>query len=126
MAQFDDRTFVRHLTQLTQGHIGEEMADRMLERFPSGVGQAYLEDYANDDGDWIEAAMREISTPMLFAEHEGCLVFTKEGYEAAVAAFPEATAITCTDKPNTDPAFGEAIREFCERLADGGVLDPSV
>jgi len=117
MSQFDDRTFVRHLTQVTQGHIGEKQADRMLERFPSGVGQAYLRDYTTDDGDWIGDAMRELSKPMLFAEHEGCLVFTKEGYEAAVSAFPDATSMICEDKPNTDPAFGEAIREFCGRLA---------
>ena len=117
MSQFDDRTFVRHLTQVTQGHIGEEQAERMLERIPSGVGQAYLHDYATDDGEWIEDAMRKLAKPMLFAEHDGCLVFTKEGYQAAVAAFPDATSITCEDKPNTDPAFARAIRDFCTRLA---------
>jgi pimeloyl-ACP methyl ester carboxylesterase len=116
MSQFDDRTFVRHWTQVTQGHIGEEQADRMLERIPSGVGQAYLKAYTTDDGDWIEGAMREIGKPMLLAEHEGCLVFTKEGYEAAVEAFPEATTITCADKPNTSAEFGEALREFCRAV----------
>ena len=116
MSQFDDRTFVRHLTQVTLGHIGEEQADRMLERFPSGVGQAYLQDYTTDDGDWIGDALHDLAKPMLFAEHGGCLVFTTEGFQAAVSAFPDATSMVCEDKPNTDPAFGQAIREFCERL----------
>jgi hypothetical protein len=117
MSHFDDRTFVRHLTQVTQGHIGEEQADRMLERINSGVGQAYLRDYTTDDGNWIGDAMRELSKPMLFAEHDDCLVFTREGFHGAVSAFPDATSMICENKPNTDPAFGEAIREFCDRLA---------
>ena len=42
VAELDDRTFMRHLTQITQGFYGEELADRMLERIPAGVAQAYV------------------------------------------------------------------------------------
>ena len=42
VAELDDRTFMRHLTQITQGFYGEELADRMLEQIPAGVAQAYV------------------------------------------------------------------------------------
>ena len=37
VAELDDRTFMRHLTQITQGFYGEGLADQMLERIPPGV-----------------------------------------------------------------------------------------
>ena len=116
MARFDDRTFVRHLTQVTQGHLGEEQADRMLERIPTGVGQSYLSDYTADDGDWIEGALRDLAKPLLLAEHRDCFVFTKEGYEAAVSAFPASIHLSCKDKPNSSAEFAEALREFCRSV----------
>jgi hypothetical protein len=51
--------------------------------------------------------------PLLLVRHEGCLMFTPEGYEDAVAALPEAARATTTDKPTVDPAFSEILREFC-------------
>lgn len=113
VAELDDRTFIRHLTQLTQGFYGEELADQMLERIPTGVAQAYVRDAMTDPGDWIEGALRELGKPMLLAEHDPCLLFTKEGYEAAVSAFPDAMRVSCREKPSVSPAFAEALREFC-------------
>jgi len=116
VSKLDDRTFVRHLTQITQGQFGEELADRLLERVPSGVAQQYLRTNLADSGDWIEDALRDLGKPLLLAEHDPCLLFTKEGYEAAVAAFPEAMRITCREKPNLSAEFTDALREFCARL----------
>jgi hypothetical protein len=117
VAELDDRTFMRHLTQLTQGFYGEELADRMLERIPTGVAQAYVRDTMADPGDWIEEAMRDLDKPMLLAEHDPCLLFTKEGYEAAVSAFPDSMRVTCREKPSVSPAFADALREFCREVA---------
>jgi hypothetical protein len=113
VAELDDRTFMRHLTQITQGFYGEELADRMLERIPTGVAQAYVRDNMADPGDWIEGALRDLETPLLLAEHDPCLLFTKEGYEAAVSAFPDSMRVSCREKPSASPAFGEALRQFC-------------
>jgi len=113
VAELDDRTFMRHLTQITQGFYGEELADRMLERIPTGVAQAYVLENMGDPGDWIERALRDLEKPLLLAEHDPCLLFTKEGYEAAVAAFPDSMRVSCREKPTVSPAFAAALREFC-------------
>jgi hypothetical protein len=51
--------------------------------------------------------------PMLFARHEGCLMFTVEGYADAIAAFPAAHTASTSEKPSASPAFAEALRSFC-------------
>jgi pimeloyl-ACP methyl ester carboxylesterase len=117
VAELDDRTFIRHLTQITQGFYGEELADRMLERIPTGVAQAYVRDNLSDPGDWIEEALRDLDKPMLLAQHDPCLLFTKDGYEAAVSAFPDSKRVTCREKPSVSPRFAYALREFCEEVA---------
>jgi hypothetical protein len=117
VAELDDRTFVRHLTQITQGFYGEEIADQMLKRIPSGVAQAYVRDNLADPGDWIEDALRNLGKPLLLAQHDPCLLFTKEGYEAAVAAFPDSMRVSCREKPSVSPIFAEALREFCREVA---------
>lgn len=116
VAELDDRTFIRHLTQITQGFYGEELADQMLERIPTGVAQAYVRDNMADPGDWIGDALRDLAKPLLLAEHDPCLLFTKEGYEAAVSAFPDSMRVSCREKPSVSPAFAEALREFCREV----------
>ena len=116
VAQLDDRTFMRHLTQITQGFYGEELADRMLERIPTGVAQAYVRENMADPGDWIEDVLRDLGKPLLLAEHDPCLLFTRAGYNAAVAAFPDSMQVTCEEKPTVSPTFAEALREFCREV----------
>ena len=65
-----------------------------------------------DPGDWIEGTLRDLRKPLLLAEHDPCLLFTKEGYEAAVSAFPDSLQVSCREKPTVSPAFGEALHEF--------------
>jgi hypothetical protein len=77
LADYDDRTFIRHLTQVSHGHYGEELANEMLERIPPGIGQAYSRANVADTGEWRDDALRDLRTPLLFAEHDGCLFFTK-------------------------------------------------
>jgi pimeloyl-ACP methyl ester carboxylesterase len=116
VSTLDDRTFMRHLTQITQGFYGEELADLMLERIPTGVAQAYSRENLGDRGHWIEDGLRELGKPLLLAEHDPCLLFTTEGYKAAVAAFSDAMRVSCREKPTVSPAFAEALREFCRAV----------
>jgi hypothetical protein len=115
VAKADDRTFMRHITQVTQGFYGEELADRILERMSPGAVRGYVRDLAEDPADWIEPALRELGKPLLFAEHDPCLMFTKEGFDAATAAFPQAMTVSCREKPTTSPGFAAALREFAEQ-----------
>jgi hypothetical protein len=61
--------------------------------------------------------LREVAAPLLLTKHEGCLIFTDEGFERAVAAFPDARTLRLTEAPASNPSFGEAVRELCERRA---------
>jgi hypothetical protein len=116
VAELGDRTFIRHLTQITQGFYGEELADRMLERIPTGVAQAYVRDNMSDPGEWIGDALRDLGKPLLLAEHDPCLLFTKDGYDAAVSAFPDSMRVSCREKPTVSATFAEALREFCRKV----------
>ena len=95
----------------------------MLERIPTGVAQAYVRENMTDPGDWIEDALRDLGKPLLLAEHDPCLLFTKAGYEAAASAFPDSMQVTCEEKPTVSPTFAEALREFCSELRPGSRLD---
>jgi hypothetical protein len=80
------------------------------------VAQAYVRENMADPGDWIEAALRNLEMPLLLAEHDPCLLFTKQGYEAAASAFPDSMRVSCREKPSVSPAFAEALREFCRQV----------
>jgi hypothetical protein len=113
LAQNEWGNFVRHaLVQVTAGSIGDELAARMLERVPIEVGREVWEMNLRDSepfGDLI----REVGAPLLFAKHEGCLGHTDEGFEDAVAAFPEARAVSVPTAPSVSGEFAEALRQFC-------------
>ena len=113
----DQRTFVRQLFRLTggetsQGGFGEDLVDDYLERVPMKLDETFWET-RSFEGEEIGARLVQLEVPMLLASHKGCLLFTGEGFQDAVAAFPDARAITCAEKPSTDVAFSEALRAFC-------------
>lgn len=65
----------------------------------------------------VDGALRELSIPLLLVRHEGCLMFTQDGYDDIVAALPDAARATTTAKPTVDPAFSAILRDFCTKLA---------
>lgn len=113
IADYDNRTFIRHLTQMTQGQYGDELANGMLKRIPPGIAQAYTRANVADMGEWLEEAIRDLGLPLLLAEHDGCLFFTGEGYAAAAEAFPDAMRASCAEKPSVSATFANALRTFC-------------
>ena len=66
----------------------------------------------------VNAGLRALGLPLLLARHERCLLWTAEGFEAARAAFPDATCITVADKPSVSDEFAEALRRFYETLPE--------
>lgn len=116
LLRVDYKNFVRHgLAQATQGSIGDEFAKRMLERVPEEVGRATWEMVA-EQGLQFEPVMRQLGVPLLFAKHEGCLGETDEGFEDAVAAFPDAAVLSVPEGPSVSSEFASALRSFAERL----------
>jgi hypothetical protein len=105
--------FIRYgLTQVTHGSIGDELAARMLERVPLDVGRAVWEMNLRDS-EPFEHLIREVDAPLLFAKHQGCIGSTEEGFEDAVAAFPQARVVSAPDAPSVSTEFADALREFC-------------
>jgi pimeloyl-ACP methyl ester carboxylesterase len=119
LLQSDYSAFVRYgLTQLTQGSIGDELAERMLERIPMDIAHAAFESILSDEGG-IEGSLRELDAPLLLAKHEGCLSATEEGFEDAVAAFPQARSVSVPEAPTVSAYFANALRSFCIDISAG-------
>jgi hypothetical protein len=116
MAQLMDQdvsSFVRYgITQLTQGSFDEEVAQQMVERVPPGQLQA-LWSLIRDQPEPMREMLREIDAPLLLAKHEGCLMFTEEGFEGICAAFPFAHTVAVERAPCADEGFARSLREFC-------------
>jgi hypothetical protein len=119
VAETDHRTWARHITQVTQGAYDDELVERYLERVPPTIAAQFARMMENR-----EQSMRETldqfaarGVPMLFAGHDGCLMFTPEGYADAIASFPAAQRVSTSEKPSASPAFADALRSFCSALA---------
>jgi pimeloyl-ACP methyl ester carboxylesterase len=112
LARLDYRTYVRHLTQVTQGAYDDEFAEQYLERVPQEVSLAYP---ANESGE-IGPLLRQVGAPLLVARHEGCLGWRDESFDALLAAFPGATTFSTPQKPSACEQFAGALRSFCESL----------
>jgi pimeloyl-ACP methyl ester carboxylesterase len=110
----DQGAFIRHgIAQATGGSIDEDLADRMLDRFPTELVVDAWEALTADDAQFAHVLLK-LDCPMLLAKHEGCLVSTDEGFEDAVAALPNARTFASTDSPESSPAFADELRSFCE------------
>jgi pimeloyl-ACP methyl ester carboxylesterase len=119
LAHTDYRSYVRALCQLTQHAYDDELADRYMERVSQEVALGYLEHLLpRMETERLEPILGSLGVPMLLVQHRGCLGWTAEGFEDAVAAFPDATTGSVEIKASCDPRFAELIREFCEGLAE--------
>ncbi|MEX2196652.1 MAG: hypothetical protein WD844_15335 [Thermoleophilaceae bacterium] len=126
LADASHRAFVREQfrswlgLQREPAHEADPLAEEFLDRVPHGVARAFYGDinahgpaYARE----IAAAREQLPPlPTLLVHHEGCLMFTREGFDDAAAAMPDAETAATTAKPSVDPAFADALRAFVERL----------
>lgn len=118
MIRTDSEAFIRNaFVQLTRGSYDEDLARRMMTLY----SQEQLEEgwllLTRPDLEFGET-LKELDLPLLLGKHEGCLLHTDEGYEDAVAAFPEARTVSTEHACCTDPRFGEALRRFCEEILE--------
>jgi pimeloyl-ACP methyl ester carboxylesterase len=111
----DYDSFVRYgLTQFTQGGWDEETAGRIVERFPPMEVTRDLWEMLVARPEPMAERIRELGKPTLLVKHDGCLVFTPEGYEDVVSACPAAETASVPTAPSASPEFAAALREFCE------------
>jgi pimeloyl-ACP methyl ester carboxylesterase len=116
LSKTDYRTYARHLTQVTQGGYDDELAERYIARVPVEVSRGFQTAALEERDKSFEPMLASLGISLLFAKHEGCLAWTDEGWEDAVAAFPDAQTIKTKDKPSVSTDFAEALREFCSGL----------
>jgi hypothetical protein len=117
----DPRTFVRQLFKLTggvqtQGGYGEAIADEWLRRVPMEVAAPFY-DARVEEGAAMGERLATLDLPKLLAQHKGCLLFTEEGFDDAVAALPDAHVYRCEEKPSTSAEFAPVLHEFCGTLS---------
>jgi pimeloyl-ACP methyl ester carboxylesterase len=117
----DYDSFIRYgLTQFTQGGFDEEVSSRLVERFPKTDATARVWEMNVERPEPIGELLAELDKPMLLALHRGCLVFTAEGYEDAVKAFPDARTVTIEKASSASEEFAGALRDFCTRVGGQG------
>jgi pimeloyl-ACP methyl ester carboxylesterase len=113
VARTDFRTFARHLTQVSRGGYDDELADLWVRRVTPEVALGYYEGVTAAERPFGEL-LRELGVPLLFARHDGCIMFTPQGFDDAVAAFPDARTVADDVKPTASKEFAVALRSFCE------------
>ena len=110
----DREEFVRHaLTQLTGGSYDEELAGRILERVPLNL---LTRGWLKGDDVTADRLVGELDCPLLLVKHDGCLMFTEEGFDDAVRTLRRASTGVVADKPSVSDEFATLLREFCEAL----------
>jgi hypothetical protein len=65
----------------------------------------------------IRSQLEAIDAPLLLVRHEGCILFTDDGFADAAAAFPDARTATLGEKPSASIAFAATLKEFCTDLS---------
>ncbi len=113
----DYDSFVRYgMTQFTQGAFDEETAERIVARFPPMEIASRVWESNVRRVEPIGELLGQLDKPMLLAKHDGCLVFTAEGYDDAVRALPAAHRTSVSRTPSASDEFAAALRDFCERV----------
>jgi hypothetical protein len=109
----DLRSFGHALTQLTQGKIDEDWVDGFIAAVPRATARART---GQLDGRELVARLHGSELEVLLGMHRGCLMWTPEGFEDAVALVPHAATVVCDEVPYGDPNFLAATRELCARV----------
>jgi pimeloyl-ACP methyl ester carboxylesterase len=125
LGDLDFRAFARQMFMgwdPRSGAMGEParydaVADRYLERVSAAAARTYLEALMSaetSEQPSLEETLRGLDVPLLLVKHEGCLLFTPEGFEDAAAALPRARTASTPVKPSVSPEFADILRHFCE------------
>jgi pimeloyl-ACP methyl ester carboxylesterase len=113
----DHREFIRYgIVQMTRGSVDEALAKQMVERFPEREFIELAWEALATEHEPIGGMLSQISCPLLLTQHQGCIGFTEDGFEDAVAAFPNARVARVPDAPGASEQFADALKDFCEEV----------
>jgi hypothetical protein len=95
---------------------GAEVAARIRARLTPEFMREFAEFLLSHEHIDLEPDLRALGVPLLLVEHRDCPLWTAEGYEDAVAAFPSAQAAQTGDNPASSSEFAAALRAFAETV----------
>jgi hypothetical protein len=75
-----------------------------VRRVPTSVALGYYDRVTTAERPFGEL-LEDLDAPLLRGEHEGCIMFTPEGFADAAAAFPRATTVSDEVKPSASERF---------------------
>ena len=107
----DYMAFWRAVTQLTQGGMPDAWVERWAASVPEERARAVFSGITDAAAPASEP-LAQFNGQLLLAQHTDCVLWTDEGFEDAVAAFPDARVVRCREIPPFDPVFGEALRDL--------------
>ena len=111
LLESDYMAFWRAVTQITQGGMPDAWVERWAASVPEQRARAVFTGLIDTTAPAAEP-LAEFDGPLLLAQHADCVLWTDEGFEDAVAAFPDARVIRCREIPPFDPVFGDALRDL--------------
>ncbi len=119
LGRTDYRSYVRALSQVTKDAYDEELANAYMDRVSQNLTEAYVEEFfGRAERIDLLPTLRRVEAPILLVEHSGCLMWTRESFEDAIAALPDAVRTSVEQKPSVNPAFEGVLRDFVEGLPD--------
>src|SRR5919109_2287202 len=96
-----EQMFVQGIEVTYGADVAAGIRERLSPTFTRQFAELLL---ANEDID-LEAYLRVLDIPLLFAEHRDCPLWTAEGFEDAVAALPQARTLAAIENPGSSPEF---------------------
>ena len=107
-----DQMFVEGL----QATYGAEVAAHIRERLTPEFMREFAEFLLANENIDLEPHLRALGVPLLLVEHRDCPLWTSEGYEDAVAAFPDARTAQTFDNTGSSLEFAGAVRAFATEV----------
>ena len=92
--------------------FGSDVAEGIRARLSPSFTQEYAQVLLDNQDINLEPRLRKLGVPLFFAQHKECGLWMPEGFEDAVAAFPDARTLVTEDNPGSSPEFAAELREF--------------
>jgi hypothetical protein len=91
---------------------GSDVADGIRARLSPSFTQQYAQLLLDNQDIDLAPRLRKLGVPLFFAQHKECGLWMNEGFEDAVAAFPEARTLVTEENPGSSPEFAAELRKF--------------
>jgi len=112
LAQAGFRAAEQMFSQGLEVTYGQEVAAQIRERLTPEFTREFAQFLLANQNMELEHQLRALGVPLLLVQHQDCPLWTSEGFEDAVTAFPDAHTATTFDNPGSSSEFAAALRTF--------------